>query len=129
MINNNMDSKKPITIDDLNVKYFKLMNGDSIVSYVHDNIEGGTTIGLEEPMKVSMDKNKQYCLSPYMPFTSDTVHHLDVFNILLESAVDNDIKAHYMRIVLKITDSNTISDSIEYKSNYDFDIDEDSSVH
>jgi len=120
-----MDSKIPLTLDDLNVKYLKLMNGDSIVAYVHDNMEGGATIGLEEPMKVSMDENKHYCLSPYMPFAKDTIHHLDVYNILLESAVDNDIKAHYMRIILKVSDN----DESSYESDFDFDIDEDSSVH
>jgi hypothetical protein len=124
-----MDNKQPLTLDDLNVKYFKLMNGDSIVSYVHDNLEGGTTIGLEEPMKVSMDDNKQYCLSPYMPFAKDTIHHLDIYHILLESKVDNDIKAHYMKIILNISDSNTISNVAEYESDFEFDIDEDSTVH
>ena len=90
----------PTTLEELNVKYFKLMSGDSIVSYVHD-LDTEAAVGLEEPMVVSIDpEDHSYLLTPYMPFSTGKVHILDAFNILLESDVNTDIKATYMKIVL-----------------------------
>ena len=79
------------------------MNGDSIVAYVHDS-DNQAVIGLEEPMKVTLDKEHQYVLTPYMPFSPAKVHPLDVYHILMESEIDNEIKATYMRLVLDLQD-------------------------
>lgn len=90
----------PETLDDMNVKCIKLTSGEAIVAYVHE-LEDENYVGLEEPMKVMMMYEDQtYFLTPYMPFSRGQVHVLDAYNILLESPVDNDIKAKYLKVVL-----------------------------
>jgi hypothetical protein len=59
MINRYMDDEHTVDIqlNDLNVKYFKLMNGESIISYVRNdlnNLDDGAVVYLEEPMKVTI---------------------------------------------------------------------------
>ena len=110
-----MDDEKilDISLNDLNVKYFKLMNGESIISYVRNdlnNLDDGAVVYLEEPMKVSMDHNNQYQLSSWLPFSSEIVHKLDVYNIVMEASIDDDIKAHYLKIILEDHDQREIPD-------------------
>ncbi len=91
----------PKTLEELNVKHLRLMNGDSIMSYVHDNIEDGAFIGLEEPMLVILDDiDQSYSLAPYLPFATSQVHLLDAYQIMLEAPVNNAMKATYMKLVL-----------------------------
>ena len=104
MINTNRDDIKtgfPKTLEELNVKYFKMMNGDSVVAYVHDTgLEDNSAIALEEPMVVTLDEEHRYCFSPWMPFSKTNIHIIDTYNIMMEDEVDNDIKAEYMNLVL-----------------------------
>jgi hypothetical protein len=103
----------PQTLEELNVKYFKLMNGESIISYVHE-LDGetyGAQVGLEEPMAVVVTGNDEYSFTPWFPFTSGKVHMLDTYNIISEGDVDNHMKAYYMKLVLKVLDPASPSDS------------------
>jgi hypothetical protein len=93
------ESKIPKTLDELPIKLFKLMNGESIISYTH-NLDNEFCIGLEEPMSVKINSDSEFVLSPWMPFTVEEVHVLDNTNIVMDSIVDNDMKAQYMQIVL-----------------------------
>lgn len=97
-----MENQKqlPQTLEELNVKYFKLMNGESIISYTHE-LDSDLVVGLEEPMKISIDNEDQsYLLTPWIPFSDGRVHVLDAINIVIESPVDTQMKAQYMKIVL-----------------------------
>ncbi len=106
--------KLPKTIEELPIKFFKLMNGDSIISYTHD-LDNEYCIGLEEPMYVDISSdNNGYLLSPWIPFSSGRVHILENLNIIIDSPVDSHMKAKYMRLVLKTLGSDdNISDDID----------------
>jgi hypothetical protein len=39
-------------------------------------------------------------MTPWLPFSSEKIHVLENFNVLLSTDVDTDIKAYYMRMVL-----------------------------
>ena len=93
------DSKLPDTLDELNIKYLKLMNGDTILSYIHDHV-ADHMIGLEEPMSVTIDENQSYILTPYLPFATKSVHLLDSYQVVIESDVQPYMKAQYMKLVL-----------------------------
>lgn len=95
-------TKIPDTLEELNIKYLKLMSGESIISYIHDlDIDTyGSTVGLEEPMVVNIDGDNQYTFTPWFPFTTDKIHLLDSYNIIAESPVDTHMKAYYMKLVL-----------------------------
>ena len=109
MINNYMDDELSLSLDNINVRYFKLMNGESIISYVRDDIDSiEPVIHLEEPMVVSMDPSKQFTLSKWLPFSDNVVHKLDVYNVIMETNVSDDVKAHYLKIILDEQDEEDI---------------------
>ena len=114
MINNIM-IKSPVTLEELNIRYLKLMNGDSIIAFVHEPIKGTNSIPIEEPMKIAIDHNQHYTLEDYMPFTTSKVYKLDSYNILMESPVDTDMKATYLKIVLGDEDEDIEFPDGDYK--------------
>ena len=93
------DNKIPETLDELPIKLFKLMNGDSIIAYTHD-LDNEYSIGLEEPMNVKVNTSQEYELTPWLPFSDGRVHILDNMNIVIDSPVNNSMKAEYMRFIL-----------------------------
>ena len=97
-----MDKKFPEELADIPVKLYKLVSGESIVAYTHDLDEesNGALIGIEEPMKVTVEGNNRYVMSPWLPFASQKLHVLENFNVMLTSEVNDDVKSHYMKIIL-----------------------------
>lgn len=110
MINNYMDDEITLSLESINVRYFKLMNGESIISYVREDLDEGfeAVIHLEEPMIVSMDRSKQFILSKWLPFSDNVVHKLDVYNVIMETNVSDEVKAHYLKIILDEQDEEDI---------------------
>jgi len=97
-----MDKDFPDHISDLPVKLFKLVSGEQIIAYTHDldDESNGALVGIEEPMKVSVEEDHHYVMTPWLPFSSQTLHVLEDFNIMLTTNVTDDVKAHYMKIIL-----------------------------
>ena len=97
-----MDKDFPPTISDVPVKFFKLVSGESIIAYVHEmNDEAnGALIGIEEPMHVHVEPDSHYVLTPWLPFSQQKLHILEDFNVMISSDVNDDVKAHYMKIIL-----------------------------
>jgi hypothetical protein len=93
--------KLPRKLDDVPVKLFKLISGESIIAYVHDIEESsGALIGLEEPMSVVVEDSNHFVMTPWLPFSSQKLHVLEEFNVMIQSEVNLDVKAHYMKILL-----------------------------
>jgi uncharacterized protein affecting Mg2+/Co2+ transport len=109
------------TLEQLNIKYFKLMSGESIIAYVHDldHEVHGAMVALEEPMTVKVSSKDEYTFTPWFPFTTGKVHMLDTYNILAEDTVDNHIKAYYMKIVLRGVEPDISDPDIEWPSDDD----------
>ncbi len=98
-----MEKKFPDHISDLPVKMFKLVSGESIIAYTHDldDESGGALIGIEEPMKVQVeDLDSHYVMTPWLPFSNQKLHVLEDFNVMVTTDVTDDVKAHYMKIIL-----------------------------
>lgn len=90
-----------LSLEEIPVKYLKMMNGDSIISYVYDNIyEDGSVIALEDPMIVTIDEDCHYQFSPWFPFSKKNIHFIDIYNIMTEDDIDNDVKSTYIKLVL-----------------------------
>ena len=89
----NIKQKKfPEHLEDVPVKLYKLVSGESIVAYTHDIEEAhGALIGLEEPMKVIVEDNNHYVMTPWLPFSSQKLHVIEDFNIMLTSEVNLDV--------------------------------------
>ena len=98
-----MEKNFPDQISDLPVKMFKLVSGESIIAYTHDldDESNGALIGIEEPMKVQVeDLDSHYVMTPWLPFSNQKLHVLEDFNVMLTSEVNDDVKSHYMKIIL-----------------------------
>ena len=98
-----MDKDFPQQISDLPVKFFKLVSGESIIAYTHplDDESDGALIGIEEPMKIHIDEiDHHYVMTPWLPFSNQKLHILENFNVMLTSDVNDDVKHHYMKIIL-----------------------------
>ena len=99
-----IENKFPLTLEDVPVKMLKLVSGESIIAYVHDGDDD--TISIEEPMRLHIEEDQQLVFSPYLPFSENVLHHIDVQNVMLESEVSTDIKGFYMKIILDQTEGN-----------------------
>ena len=98
-----MEKNFPDQISDLPVKMFKLVSGESIIAYTHDldDESNGALIGIEEPMKVQVeDLDSHYVMTPWLPFSNQKLHVLEDFNVMITTDVTDDVKAHYMKIIL-----------------------------
>ena len=98
-----MDKDFPQQISELPVKFFKLVSGESIIAYTHplDDESDGALIGIEEPMKIHIDEiDHHYVMTPWLPFSNQKLHILEDFNVMLTSDVNDDVKHHYMKIIL-----------------------------
>ena len=90
----------PLEIEDMPIRYFKMMNGDSIVAYVHDIDEEDAVIALEEPMVITIDEEFHYQFSPWFPFSKKNIHIIDMYNIMTEDDVEDDVKSTYLKLIL-----------------------------
>lgn len=97
-----MDKDFPDQISDLPVKFFKLVSGESIIAYTHDldDESNGALIAIEEPMHVHVEPDSHYVMTPWLPFSTTKLHVLEEFNVMVTSDVNDDVKAHYMKIIL-----------------------------
>ena len=98
-----MDKDFPQQISELPVKFFKLVSGESIIAYTHplDDESDGALIVIEEPMKIHIDEiDHHYVMTPWLPFSNQKLHILEDFNVMLTSDVNDDVKHHYMKIIL-----------------------------
>ena len=94
-----IENKYPDELKDIPVKMFKLISGESIIAYVHEE-DDSDTISIEEPMRMDIEDGNSLVFSPYLPFSESKLHYMDSHNIILETDVQPDIKAYYMRILL-----------------------------
>ena len=94
-----IEKKFPNTLEDVPVKLFKLVSGESIIAYVHDNGDFDE-VAIEEPMRLSIEGEHQLVFTPYLPFSESTLHHIDMDNIMIETDVSLEIKSYYMKILL-----------------------------
>ena len=104
-------NKYPDKLEDVPVKFFKLVSGESIIAYVHDLDDAPAgLIGLEEPMTVIAEDDHHFTMTPWLPFAQSKLHILEDFNIMLTTDVNLEIKAHYMRTILDSSRHDGISE-------------------
>ena len=94
-----IENKYPNRLEDVPVKIFKLVSGESIIAYVHDE-DNLDSVAIEEPMRMDIEDGHSLVFSPYLPFSESKLHHMNIDNIILETDVNLDIKSYYMKILL-----------------------------
>jgi len=83
---------------DLNIRNFKLINGDNIIALVSsDNPENYL---VERPVSVYSTMIGGYQFSPWFPFSEQKRYTIDKHNIMTSSNVVDEIKKEYIKYSL-----------------------------
>jgi len=84
-------------LEELNIRHFKLINGDNILALVVKKEQG--RIIIERPVQISNNMMGGFQLSPWFAFSSQTLYTLLEADIMAHVLIDYDIKATYIKAV------------------------------
>ena len=88
-INKNMNS--------LNIRQFKLLNGEEIIALVSEKTESGSYI-LERPFKINYGMIGGFYFVPWFAFSSQKLFKLHQGKIIYHVEIDEDIKEEYIKL-------------------------------
>jgi len=106
-------------IEDLNIRHFKLINGDDILALVHKKENG--KIFVERPVLVHSNLIGGFQLQPWFPFSSQTMFTITIADIMAHVNIDHDVKLTYMKAVTEkpvIPDLKTEEEMVDEYENY-----------
>ena len=114
--------EEELTLKDIDIRHFKLMNGDEIVVLVrgHDEIQ----VFIEFPlllniMSLSPDK-EQYYYTEWMPMAGDQLIKVHFGSIVAQSKCVDSFKEQYIRTALRLKESPTqVFDSSEMDEDFE----------
>jgi len=86
-------------MEDLNIRNFKLINGDNIIALVSANNRDNYIV--ERPVAVYSSMVGGYSFTPWFPFSDQNRHSIDKHNIVGDSSVIEDIKREYIKFALQ----------------------------
>ena len=81
----------------LNVRQFKLVNGDDILALVNSKEDG--RIIVERPVAIKTNMLGGYQLIPWFPFSQQTIYIIENTDILAHVEIDLDVKETYVKAV------------------------------
>lgn len=84
---------------DLNIRNFKLINGDNVIALINANNRDNYTV--ERPVSVYSTMIGGYQFTPWFPFSEQTLFTIDKHNIIGDSSVVEDIKKEYVKYALQ----------------------------
>ena len=96
---------------DLNIRNFKLINGDNIIALVSNN--NADNYMVERPVSVYSTMVGGYQFSPWFPFSEQKRFSIDKHNIVCDSNVMEDIKKEYIKYALENREPLTPPESAE----------------
>jgi len=88
-------------MENLNIRNFKLINGDNIIALV--NSDNRDNYIVERPVAVYSTMIGGYSFTPWFPFSDNNRVSIDKHNIVGDSGVQNEIKKEYMKFALQRT--------------------------
>ena len=90
-----MDINKNMT--NLNIRQFKLLNGEEIIALVSEKTESGAYI-IERPFKINHGMIGGFYFVPWFPFSSQKLFKLHQGKIVYHVEIDEDIKEEYIKL-------------------------------
>lgn len=87
-------------MDNLNIRQFKLISGESIIALVNSNNENNYVI--ERPVIVYANMIGGYQFSDWFPFSNQKVYTLHKYNIVGDVSIVDDVKATYVKFALTL---------------------------
>lgn len=85
-------------MEELNIRNFKLINGDNIIALVSNNNRDNYMI--ERPVAIYSTMVGGYQFSPWFPFSEQKRYSIDKHNIIGDSSVVEEIKKEYIKYAL-----------------------------
>lgn len=104
-------------VEDMNIRHFKLINGDNILALVHKKEQGRVIV--ERPVLVNETLIGGYTLRPWFAFSSQTMYTILDGDIMAHMHIDVDVKHTYVKAVTteqslpNIMTEETLSDEYE----------------
>jgi len=101
--------EEELTLDSIDIRHFKLMNGDEIVGLVRGHDE--SQVFIEFPlllniMSLSPDK-EQYYYTEWMPMAGDQLIKIYFGSIVAQSTCTDSFKEQYIRTALRLKETPT----------------------
>ena len=81
----------------LNIRQFKLLNGEEIIALVSEKTESGAYI-IERPSKINHGMIGGFYFVPWFPFSSQKLYKLHQGKIIYHVEIDEDIKEEYIKL-------------------------------
>ena len=81
----------------LNIRQFKLLNGEEIIALVSEKTESGAYI-IERPFKINHGMIGGFYFVPWFPFSSQKLFKLHQGKIIYHVEIDEDIKEEYIKL-------------------------------
>tara|TARA_B100000963_G_scaffold355111_1_gene372773 strand:- start:320 stop:730 length:411 start_codon:yes stop_codon:yes gene_type:complete len=83
--------------NNLNIRQFKLLNGEEIIALVNEKTESGEYI-IERPFKVNSGMIGGFYFVPWFPFSSQKLFKLTKEKIIYHVELDEDVKQEYIKL-------------------------------
>jgi hypothetical protein len=84
-------------MEKLNIRQFKLLNGEEIIALVSEKTESGAYI-IERPFKINHGMIGGFYFVPWFPFSSQKLYKLHQGKIIYHVEIDEDIKEEYIKL-------------------------------
>tara|TARA_B100001094_G_C17500843_1_gene470979 strand:+ start:129 stop:518 length:390 start_codon:yes stop_codon:yes gene_type:complete len=82
--------------EELNIRHFKLINGEEIVALVHNKDD--KFVAIERPMKILQNMFGGYQLAPWFVFSNQKMFALHQNQVLHSCIVDDNFKDTYIKV-------------------------------
>jgi len=83
--------------NNLNIRQFKLLNGEEIIALVSEKTETGSFI-IERPFKINYGMIGGLYFSPWFPLSSQKLYKITQNKIMYHVEIDEDIKEEYIKL-------------------------------
>lgn len=111
------------TLDDMNIKHFKLSSGDEVLGLVVGVSKNEGVIHLEYPVQLEYIKHRgklNYMLTDYMPTSKKGIVSFHYQAIVAQSAVEDAVKEEYVRYCISdVDDTEQSYEDITYEEEMD----------
>ncbi len=87
-------------MENLNVRQFKLISGETIIALVNSNNESNYVI--ERPVIVYANMIGGYQFADWFPFSNQKVYTINKYNIVGDVSIVDEVKATYIKFALTL---------------------------
>ena len=87
-------------MEDLNIRHFKLVNGEDIIAIVSSKNKDNWLV--ERPVVVVNGILGGYTFTPWFPFSNTKAHKILMDKIVNSTGIDPDVKESYLNFVLSL---------------------------